>query len=419
MARKNLMAAAAICVAMMGSLVACGHDDGSGGASAIAGSTDLKGDPIVVGSICSCSGAQSAVMGKISEANEAWAAHVNADGGINGHPVKIIVKDDAGDPAKGLQAAKELIEGNRVMAIVGTVSVTTQAWADYVSQKGVPVVGGFPGEAPFASNPDFFPSGSSLPVVTFGQMAMAKEAGKTHLGLLYCAESPICAQLDPIVKGLANAVGGMKVTSGKVAGTAPNYTAPCVSLKEAGVDAIFVAHNAVVVDRVISDCGQQDFHPLNVPSITTVGISSLKNPSFEGSLVASPNALFTDDSIPAVKTFRETVEKFSPGVIDTPQFNTTLLFAWAGGELFEKAALAANLTPTSTPEDVKRGLYALKDETLDGLAPLLNFTEGKPAFPSCYFTATMTGGEFEPQNGGKATCLNEQELGAVTAALKG
>lgn len=419
MARKNLMAAAAVAVAMMGSLVACGDDEGGGGASAIAGSGDLKGDPIVVGSICSCSGAQSSVIGKVSEANEAWAARINADGGINGHPVKIIVKDDAGDPAKGLQAAKELIEGEQVIAIVGTVSVTTQAWADYVSEKGVPVVGGLPGEAPFASNPNFFPSGSSLPVVTLGQMALAKEAGKSHLGLLYCAESPICAQLEPIVKALAGVVGGMEVTSGKVAATAPNYTAPCVSLKDAGADALYVAHNAVVVDRVVSDCAQQDFKALNVPSITTVGVSSLENPNFEGSMVASPNALFTDESIPAVKTFRETVEKFSPGVIDTPQFNTQLLFAWAGGELFKKAALAAKLTPTSTPEDVKRGLYALKDETLDGLAAPLNYVEGKPAFPSCYFTATMSDGKFDSLNGGEATCLTDQELAAVAAALKG
>jgi len=412
------MAAAALCVALLGSLAACGDDDGGGGAAAIPGSGDLKGDPIVVGSICSCSGAQSAVIGKVSEANEAWAARLNADGGINGHPVKIIVKDDGGDPAKGLQAAKELIEGEKVVAIVGTVSVTTQAWADYVTEAGVPVVGGLPGEAPFASNPDFFPSGSSLPIVTFGQMVLAKDAGKSHLGLLYCAESPICGQLEPVMQGLASVVGDLEVTSGKIAATAPNYTAPCVSLKDAGVDAIYVAHNDVVVDRVITDCYKQDFIPLNVPSITTVGIDSLDNATFEGSLVASPNALFTDDSIPAIRDFTTTMDLFSPGVMDTPQFNTQLLFAWAGGELFEKAALAANLTPTSTPEDVKRGLYALKDETLDGLAPPLNFTEGKPAFPSCYFTATMTNGEFEPLNDGEMTCLTAEEIAAVAAALQ-
>jgi len=419
MTSKRLIATAAMCIAVLGALVACGEEEKAGGASAIPGSGDLKGDAIVVGSICSCSGAQSSVMGRISDANEAWAAQLNADGGINGHPVKIIVKDDAGDPAKGLQAAKELVEGEGVVAIVGTVSVTTQAWADYVSEKGVPVVGGLPGEAPFASNPNFFPSGSSLPIVTYGQMAMAKEAGKSRLGLLYCAESPICGQLEPIVKGLAAVVGDMEVTSGKVAATAPNYTAPCASLKEAGADAIYVAHNAVVVDRVISDCAQQDFTPLNVPSITTVGSSSLQNPSFDGALVASPNALYTNTSVPAVEAFTKAMELFSPDVMDTPQFNTQLLFAWAGGELFEKAALAANLTPTSTSEDVKRGLYALEDETLDGLAPPLNFTGGKAAFPSCYFTATVTDGQFEASNDGEATCLSDEELGAVMVALHG
>jgi len=418
MTRRRLITAAVMCIAVLGGLVACGDED-AGGASAIPGSGDLKGEPIVVGSICSCSGAQAAVNGRIAEANEAWAAQLNADGGINGHPVKIIVKDDTGDPAKGLQAAKELVEGEGVVAIVGTVSFTTQAWADYVSKKGVPVVGGLPGEAPFSSNPDFYPTGSSLPIITYGQIAMAKEAGKSRLGLLYCAESPICGQLDPIVHGLAAAVGDMAVTSGKIAATAPNYTAPCSSLKDAGVDAIYVAHNAVTVDRVINDCAQQDFAPLNVPSIQTVGTTSLQNPNFDGALVASPNALYTNTSIPAVEAFTKAIELYSPDLIETPQFNTGLLFAWAGGKLFEKAALAAKLTPTSTSEDVKRGLYALRDETLDGLAPPLNFTKGKATFPSCYFTATVTEGQFEASNDGEATCLSDEELGAVLAALQG
>jgi hypothetical protein len=139
--------------------------------------------------------------------------------------------------------------------------------------------------------------------------------------------------------------------------------------------------------------GRMTVHPNNNPdffpsgsslpiSITTVGPPRCRTPSFDGALVASPNALCTNTSIPAVEAFTKAMELYSPDIMETPQFNTGLMFAWAGDKLFEKAVLDAKLMPTSTSEDLKGGHYALKNKTLDGLAPPLNFTKGKPAFPS-------------------------------------
>jgi hypothetical protein len=61
-----------------------------------------------------------------------------------------------------------------------------------------------------------------------------------------------------------------------------------------------------------------------------------------------------------------------PGVLGT-HWGHLRLGPWVGGKLFEAAAAKAKLTPDSTPEDVKKGLYALKNETLGGLAPPLTF----------------------------------------------
>jgi branched-chain amino acid transport system substrate-binding protein len=97
-----------------------------------------------------------------------------------------------------------------------------------------------------------------------------------------------------------------------------------------------------------------------------------------------------------------------------------LLNPWAGGQLFAAAAKAAKLTPTSTPADVKKGLYALKGDTLDGIAPPLTFTPGKPAFPACYFAAEISGGKFQPANGdAKPTCADAATLAKIGAALGG
>jgi branched-chain amino acid transport system substrate-binding protein len=50
---------------------------------------------------------------------ELLVAQLNAKGGISGHPIELIVKDSAGSPEKTLSFAKQLIEEERVMAIIG------------------------------------------------------------------------------------------------------------------------------------------------------------------------------------------------------------------------------------------------------------------------------------------------------------
>ena len=65
------------------------------------------GDPIVLGAIGGYTGNQAASNGLVDDASMAWEKSVNARGGINGHPVKLIIKDDGADPAKALQAQRQ------------------------------------------------------------------------------------------------------------------------------------------------------------------------------------------------------------------------------------------------------------------------------------------------------------------------
>jgi branched-chain amino acid transport system substrate-binding protein len=355
------------------------------------------------------------VLSTIKDVNEAWAKSVNASGGINGHPVKMVVVDDGGVPAKGLAAAKKLIEQEKVIAIVGQLSLTDGAWEKYVASKGVPVVGGLPIAAPFLKNPDWFASGASQIVVTAAIADEAKQAGKKSLGVMYCAESPVCAQLDPLAKGAAKLF-GLGYHSGKVSSTAPNYTAPCLANKGAGADAIYIAMNSAVVQRVIDACAKQGYKPLSVSSTNVVGKAWLSNPNLDGAIAVSTNATpWTDGA--AVKEFLAALDEYAPGVTENDGFGVNQIYPWAGGKLFEAAAKAAKLTPTSTPADLKKGLYTLKDETLGGLTPPLTFAKGKPAFPTCYFTIKLGDGKFAGSD--TPACLTAQQATALTAALKG
>ncbi|GAA4730092.1 ABC transporter substrate-binding protein [Nocardioides endophyticus] len=395
-------------------LAACsGDSDGGDDASNY---NSLEGDPIVIGTICSCSGVQAAALGKSAEGVKAWTKQINDAGGLNGHPVKLIAKDDGGDPAEALQAAKELVEEEKVIAIVGDMSVADGAFQEYVEGKQIPVVGGLALEKSFLVSPFFFASGSSAVVTTYGIMKEAKAAGASKLGTLYCAESPLCAEVD----GLGQAFGqmiGIEWQSGKISATQPNYTAQCLSMKEGGVDALFLAHNATVGVRAASDCTKAGYQPRAVGQLNPVAPQMIASTDFEGALLIGANATHTDDNVPGVKEFLHAVEAYESGLTKDAQFTLPVIQSWAGAKLFEAAATEVKLTPESTSADVLEGLYSLKDETLGGLSAPLNFTKGKPAFPSCYFVATIEDKALVAKQS-EPVCLDAEELGAMGQLLQ-
>ena len=66
---------------------------------------------------------------------------VNKAGGINGHPLEIIIEDTVGDPTRTVTAAKKLITKDEVLAIVGpSRSGTTMAVIPIVEEAKVPLV---------------------------------------------------------------------------------------------------------------------------------------------------------------------------------------------------------------------------------------------------------------------------------------
>jgi branched-chain amino acid transport system substrate-binding protein len=366
--------------------------------------------------ICSCTGPESAAVGNNIQVIQAWAKSVNAGGGISGSPVKVIALDDQQNPATSLKDAKQLIEQDHVIAIVGESSFVDSAWASYVAKAGVPVIGGSNYEATFQSNPDFFPSGGQLISGLVGQFALAKNASKKVFGTIYCAESPICAELVPIANGVAPLY-GLKSYTAKISSTAPSYTAPCLASKGASVDAMFVADNSPIVLRFVAACAQQNYVPQQVSSTQTATGAWLTDPNVKGALLTSLNANGYDTSTPAIATFQSALKQYAPGAINGSSFSGEEINPWSGGKLFEAAAAAAHLKPSSSAADVKKGLYALKNETLDGLAPPLTFTPGKPAFVPCWFSEQVTNGKFASLDANKPTCLTATEAAGLAKAL--
>lgn len=141
---------------------------------------EATGEPIKVGAVVGATG--PADFSSASKGAAAFFACVNANGGINGRPVDYLVKDDAWDPEVASQVAKELVEDEGVVAMIGSTSfVECGINADYYAEQDILVVAGVgvPRECFFSTN--IAPTNQGPRLSGIGAAAFAVEQGATSL----------------------------------------------------------------------------------------------------------------------------------------------------------------------------------------------------------------------------------------------
>ena len=99
-------------------------------------------EPIKIGLVAALSG-QSAKSGEALTRGLTIAIdEINADGGILGRPVELIRRDDESNPAKGMLAARELIQREKVTVLFGGLDTPVSlAIVPLVNQMKVPFMG--------------------------------------------------------------------------------------------------------------------------------------------------------------------------------------------------------------------------------------------------------------------------------------
>ena len=105
---------------LMSKLAACGTTTDSGTTPAEGGETASSGEPIKLGLIAAITG-PSAVSGEsITRGLTIALEKINASGGVmGGRPLELVIRDDESTPAKGVAAARELIEQEKVALVFG------------------------------------------------------------------------------------------------------------------------------------------------------------------------------------------------------------------------------------------------------------------------------------------------------------
>jgi branched-chain amino acid transport system substrate-binding protein len=88
-------------------------------AFAILGCKPQPKEAVKIGAIFSVTGPASFLGAPEEKTVKMLMDQINAQGGVNGHRIELIIKDSGGNPEKAVSFAKQLIEEDKVLAIIG------------------------------------------------------------------------------------------------------------------------------------------------------------------------------------------------------------------------------------------------------------------------------------------------------------
>ena len=134
-----LLAATMLCTLLVG----CGSksDDSNGDYKPFVEVQGVSDDTILVGNTAATTGAYATVGVPFNAGMEAAFKAYNDAGGFQGKSIVLKHYDDGFDGAQGMTYTKQLVETDKVFAIVGHFGTNTVgATLDYLKEKGVPMV---------------------------------------------------------------------------------------------------------------------------------------------------------------------------------------------------------------------------------------------------------------------------------------
>jgi branched-chain amino acid transport system substrate-binding protein len=364
------------------------------------------GSPIVIGNVGTYSGPAGSSLADLPEGVQAWVKYINDRGGLNGHTVKLVSADDGADPARHRSLVQQLVETQKVIAFIANGEVLTGAGSvDYLTQKGIPVIGNEGGSDWFYSSPTYFPPAATgrtyWPAVASSVAEVARQRNIKRWASITCTEASTCTDADAIWndRGEAKSVGLDPVYRARASIAQPDFTAECLNARNARAEIVTLVLDASSVLRVASSCARQGYRPVFTEVAASSKTEHAASPNLADNLVASIGTfVWTDASTPAAAEFQAVMKRYlgkAPGAGHA--------IAWQAAKVFEKAA--AGISEPASPKAVLDGLYGLKDDTFAGLSMPLTFSRGKVATRRiCWATDVTQKGAWVPFNQGRITC---------------
>jgi branched-chain amino acid transport system substrate-binding protein len=369
-----------------------------------------KNDPgvsdteIKIGSIVPTSGA-SATSAPIIDGIKARFAKANAEGELGKRKLTLVNVDDAADAARNVTAAQQLVEQEKVFAVMPE-SAAGDASGPYLHDQAIPVVGWQLGLAVYGTYPNYFGfQNANVKDIKTHYVARPIEAVKA-LGAKKIAvignSTGNAATFAEQNADSVNKTKGVKLvykTTDIPTGTT-EFGAVVDQIKQSGADTVYTTmaisdgialvnalKQAGVVPKIIVFPGGYSPAVLSIPAFDNVYFS-LEFAPFE-----------TTPEPHGVAEFKKWMAQESPNVT-IAQFPAV---GWLSANTMIEGIKAAGVS-CPTRKAFINNLRMVKGYTADGWFPPLNFADvyNRPFF--CAYYLHVENKQFVPQFGGKQFC---------------
>lgn len=273
----------------------------------------------------------------------AYFNQVNAAGGANGYKFQLLDCDSQYNATAAHQCSQKLLSEG-ILAIVGWLSVNgEEPETQYLTQQGVPIVGGLGVPSEFSS-PLSWPVSANF--VTYGT-AMgnhAKDLGIHAPGIVLLNVNFI----QPTKQALLDALhrnGIQEKDVQEVDSTKADYTDIALRFQTEGVDSIIAGLDPFSYARFFQALARQNFHPL----FFGLGLDKKSADQAYGSAVYGAQSLTpvleVDEhtSNPAVAEYLNAVQKYYPNQV--PALDVYTEQDWVAAKLFVEAVRRLGSTP--------------------------------------------------------------------------
>jgi ABC-type branched-subunit amino acid transport system substrate-binding protein len=149
----------------------------------------VTAEKIVFGQVAALDGPAAALGQGMRDGLLAAFAEANRAGGVKGHQLVLNAVNDGYEPNRSIAAAKQLITGDKVFALVGSVGTPTSAAVQPIAaEAGVPFIGAFTG-AEFLRDP-YKPNVVNVRASYFQETEtmvehLTKDLGVTRIAIFY------------------------------------------------------------------------------------------------------------------------------------------------------------------------------------------------------------------------------------------
>lgn len=261
---------------------------------------------------------------------EAHVAVLNESGGVDGHPIEVIVCNDNFDPNEAASCARQAVDEG-VVALVGPASGYASAALPILEEAQIPYLNGTgAGGVIELTSPVSFPlhGGSQVQLMAAGRAVVDEGATKVTL---------IVADADQAREAAKN-IEQVITDNGAEASTviaplgAPDYSAVAASALDSDPEGIVIAHVPADAPKIVQALRQAGYEGLIATStgiLPQVGIDTIGDAA-EGALLLDRGELPTDSSIPEVAAYQEGMAEYAPDArIDAASLNS-----WAAVTFF-------------------------------------------------------------------------------------